>query len=59
MSEVQNDTSTSKEDLNSRIYELGYLLIPSIKEEDLSVSYGDIKEIVSSIISVVEFGFVT
>ncbi len=48
MSEVQNDTSTSKEDLNSRIYELGYLLIPSIKEEDLSVSYGDIKELVSS-----------
>ena len=36
------------EDASPRVYELGYLLVPSIKEEDLSVSYGDIKELVSS-----------
>ncbi|OGI95597.1 hypothetical protein A2917_03545 [Candidatus Nomurabacteria bacterium RIFCSPLOWO2_01_FULL_42_17] len=33
---------------NSQIYELGYLLAPSIKEEDLPVNYGNIKELVTS-----------
>ncbi|MCX6752706.1 MAG: 30S ribosomal protein S6 [Candidatus Nomurabacteria bacterium] len=36
------------EDGNSQVYELGYLLVPSIKEEDLGVNYGNLKELVAS-----------
>jgi len=36
------------EDINSKIYELGYLLVPTIKEEDLGVNYGNLKELVAS-----------
>lgn len=35
-------------DENSRVYELGYLLVPSIAEEDVPVSYGNLKELVLS-----------
>ncbi len=35
-------------DKNPKVYELGYLLVPIIKEEDLPVSYGNIKELVAS-----------
>lgn len=44
-----------KEDLmaenesNSRVYELGYLLVPTIPEEDVSVVFGNLKELVSSL----------
>jgi ribosomal protein S6 len=37
-----------KETGNERIYELGYLLVPTISEEDLPVSYGNLKDTVSS-----------
>lgn len=37
-----------KEGGNSRIYELGYLLVPSIPEEDLPINYGNVKELVAS-----------
>lgn len=37
---------SSKSD--ARVYELGYLLVPSIKEEDLTIHYGNIKEMVTS-----------
>ena len=30
------------------VYELGYLLVPTIKEEDVGASYGNFKELVSS-----------
>ena len=33
---------------NSKVYELGYLLVPTIKEEDLGTVYGNLKELVSS-----------
>lgn len=33
---------------DGRIYEVGYLLVPSIAEEDLSVVYGNLKEMVST-----------
>lgn len=36
-------------DKNSRVYELGYLLVPTIPEEDLPVVYGNLKELVSSL----------
>jgi ribosomal protein S6 len=35
-------------DANSKIYELGYLLAPTIKEEDVPINYGNLKELVSS-----------
>jgi ribosomal protein S6 len=36
------------EDTNSRVYELGYILVPTISEENLPVVYGNLKELVSS-----------
>ncbi len=44
--EVKDESETSEE--NSKVYELGYLLAPTIKEEDVSVNYGNLKELVSS-----------
>ena len=35
-------------DTISKVYELGYLLVPTIKEEDLGASYGNLKELVLS-----------
>jgi len=47
-----NDKNIEREDnLNvgdSRVYEVGYLLVPSIKEEEIPIVYGDLKELVSS-----------
>ena len=42
----ENKASTGAD---SKVYELGYLLVPSIKEEDVPVHYGNIKELVSSL----------
>src|SRR3989344_6467018 len=42
------DENEILDDVNSKIYELGYLLTPRIKEEDISVNYGNLKELVSS-----------
>ncbi len=33
---------------DSKVYELGYLLVPSITEEDVPTIYGNLKELVSS-----------
>jgi ribosomal protein S6 len=33
---------------NSRIYEVGYLFVPTISEEELPVNYGNLKELISS-----------
>lgn len=35
-------------DKNSKVYEVGYLLVPSIKEEDLPVNYGNLKDTIAS-----------
>lgn len=49
MSETEvKDENEILEDTNSKVYELGYLLVPSIKEEDVPVSYGKLKELISS-----------
>ena len=32
----------------SRVYELGYLLVPTIVPEDVPKSYGNLKELISS-----------
>jgi len=34
---------------DARVYELGYLLFPTIVEEDLAVHYGNLKEMVASL----------
>ncbi len=34
---------------NSKVYELGYLLVPTIAADDVPVSYGNLKELVSSL----------
>ncbi len=33
---------------DSRIYEVGYLFVPTISEEELPVNYGNLKELISS-----------
>src|SRR3989344_8989196 len=44
--EDQNETKGPQD---SRVYELGYLLVPTIPEEDVPVIYGNLKELVSSL----------
>lgn len=36
-------------DSAERVYELGYLLVPTVSEEDMPALYGNIKELVSSL----------
>jgi len=49
MSEVgTKDENEISGDAGERVYELGYILIPSISEEDLPVLYGNLKELVAS-----------
>ena len=43
------DKNTIEENVNSRVYELGYLLVPTIAEEDVSVVFGNLKELISSL----------
>ncbi len=42
------DENEIKEAGNDRVYELGYLLVPTVSEEDVPVSYGNLKDMVSS-----------
>ncbi|MEK7539035.1 MAG: 30S ribosomal protein S6 [Patescibacteria group bacterium] len=42
------DKNEVSESLNSRVYELGYLLVPAIKEEDVGIIYGNLKELILS-----------
>ncbi len=46
MQESENEIET---DVNSRVYELGYLLVPTLGEEDVPVTFGNLKELVSSL----------
>jgi ribosomal protein S6 len=49
MSETEiNDKNEMEGDVNLKVYELGYLLAPTIKDEDVGVSYGNLKELLSS-----------
>lgn len=46
----KNITSLGEtEGSDSRVYEVGYLLVPSIPEEEISVVYGNLKELISSL----------
>lgn len=40
--------SEIKGDFDERVYELGYLLVSTIKDEDVSVNYGNLKELILS-----------
>jgi ribosomal protein S6 len=46
--DMENEALSTGEDTNSRVYELGYLLVPTIAEEDVSINFGNIKDVVSS-----------
>ncbi|MFA5777935.1 MAG: 30S ribosomal protein S6 [Candidatus Paceibacterota bacterium] len=49
MSEVENKSENEiGEDTNSRVYEVGYLLAPTIIEENLPIVYGNLKDLISS-----------
>ncbi len=43
-----NEENKGAEDANSKVYEVGYLLVPTIAEEDVAVNYGNLKDLVSS-----------
>ncbi len=45
--EVVNTTINTKED-GFEVYELGYLLVPTIAEEDLPMHYGNLREVITS-----------
>jgi ribosomal protein S6 len=45
----KNNILNEKEtEANSRVYELGYLFIPTISEEEIPATFGNLKELVSS-----------
>ena len=44
----ENTLNEVEKGADSRVYELGYLLVPSIAEENLPVVYGNLKELVNS-----------
>ena len=45
---VKNEAVAEKGDTKGKVYEVGYLLVPTIREEDLAAAYGNLKETVSS-----------
>ena len=48
--EMDLTTENEKEvGVDARVYELGYLLVPSIPEENVPAEYGNLKELVSSL----------
>ena len=46
---MQENENEVEKNANERVYELGYLLVPTISEEDLPAKIGDLKELVSSL----------
>jgi ribosomal protein S6 len=49
MPERENDVSPQGENSDSRVYELGYLLVPTIPSEEVPARYGDLKHLISSL----------
>lgn len=43
------DENEIEESANSRVYELGYLLVPTLLQEDVPVIFGNLKELISSL----------
>ncbi len=46
--EIKADEKGTKENTESKVYELGYLLVPTNKEEDVPALYGNLKDLVAS-----------
>lgn len=46
---MQGNEKDIEGDINSRVYELGYLLAPTLSEENIPVEFGNLKELVSSL----------
>lgn len=46
---VEKDNNEIFEEGNSRVYEIGYLLVPTIPEENVPVVFGNLKELISSL----------
>lgn len=46
--EIKEESDIS-EGADSRVYEVGYLLVPTLKEEDVPAAYGNLKELISSL----------
>ncbi len=44
-----NKTPANEKEIGSEVYELGYLLVPTISEEDLPMQYGNLKELLGSL----------
>ena len=40
---------TNEVEVNSRVYEVGYLLVPTLSEDEILAMYGNFKELVSSL----------
>lgn len=50
MNEIKGEASPKDElDANDRVYELGYLLVPTLPEEDVPAAFGNLKELVNSL----------
>ena len=47
--EVERVKEENIEKSDGQVYELGYLFVPNITEEDLSVHYGNLKDLVASL----------
>ena len=50
-SEVKSENNSLMDEigaLDARVYEVGYLLVPNLSEEDVPTIYGNLKELVSS-----------
>lgn len=43
------DKNEVKEETNGRVYELGYLLVPTLSAEEVPVVFGNLKELVASL----------
>ena len=48
-SEVKDKNNIVGEGTDERVYELGYLLVPTISEENLPVAYGNLKEVLATL----------
>jgi ribosomal protein S6 len=48
MSDGKESQNSPKNEADSRIYEVGYLLVPTIEEVDVPAMYGNMKELVAS-----------
>lgn len=49
LSMQETEKNIDMDSTEARIYEVSYLLVPSIEENDLSIEYGNMKELIASL----------